>query len=88
MLRSLGYRVTLNALMVGALSSWDPNNARVLASLRVSRRYGRLKAGIAVNETIAWSRDIYVFHATCAGHWQRVQRAEHVRRWHFAGDDA
>lgn len=56
-------RVTVDAIVVGALGSWDPANDKVLRRL-CSRSYLRIMKRLIVSETIAASRDIYAEHVT------------------------
>ncbi|XP_030406028.1 uncharacterized protein LOC115645479 [Gopherus evgoodei] len=67
-LRSKGYEVYTDALIVGALGAWDPCNERVLRACGVGRRYAQLMRRLMVSDTIRWSRDIYTEHVT--GHRQ------------------
>ncbi|KAH1175004.1 hypothetical protein KIL84_021418 [Mauremys mutica] len=67
-LRSNGYEVCTDALIVGALGAWDPCNERVLWTCGVGGRYARLMRRLMVSDTIRWSRDIYTEHIT--GHRQ------------------
>ncbi|EMP39297.1 hypothetical protein UY3_03470 [Chelonia mydas] len=67
-LRAQGYEVQIQALIVGALGSWDPYNEPVLRACRVGRRYTRLMRQLMVSDTIRWSRDIYTERIT--GHCQ------------------
>nr|XP_034184632.1 uncharacterized protein T26G10.4-like [Osmia lignaria] len=63
-LRGRGYKVYLDAFIVGALGAWDPGNEFLLELLRISPRYASLMRKLMVAETIAWSRDIYVEHVS------------------------
>ncbi|XP_075723837.1 uncharacterized protein LOC142765918 [Rhipicephalus microplus] len=54
-------RVTIEAVVVGMLGSWDPANDRVFKKL-CSRRYLRILKKLAVSETIAASREVYCAH--------------------------
>lgn len=56
-------RVSVDAVVVGALGSWDPANDRVLRRF-CSRSYLRLLKKLAVSETVAGSRNIYATHVT------------------------
>lgn len=56
-------RVTVDAVVVGALGSWDPANDATLKRL-CSRSYLRTMKRLVVSETIACSRNIYVTHVT------------------------
>ncbi|XP_043377449.1 uncharacterized protein T26G10.4-like [Chelonia mydas] len=67
-LRAQGYKVQIHAVVVGALSAWDPHNEPVLRTCGVGRRYARLMRQLMVSDTIRWSRDIYTEHIT--GHHQ------------------
>jgi hypothetical protein len=62
--RSRGWSVNLNAVVVGALGSWDPANETALKMLRISPRYAKLMRKFIVSDTIRWSRDMYVEHLT------------------------
>ncbi|XP_049266707.1 uncharacterized protein LOC125756281 [Rhipicephalus sanguineus] len=60
-LRRRYQRVTVAAVIVGALGAWDPDNDRVLRRL-CSRPYLRLFKKICVSEVLAASRQIYHVH--------------------------
>lgn len=60
--RMRGWTVRLDAVIVGALGSWDPANEPALKALRISPRYCRMMRKFIVSDTIRWSRDIYVEH--------------------------
>ncbi|XP_034245769.1 uncharacterized protein LOC117647903 [Thrips palmi] len=61
-LEGQGFTVILDAVVVGALGSWDPRNQRALAALGV-KETNTLKQKI-VSDVIKWSRDIYVEHVS------------------------
>ncbi|KAM8707298.1 hypothetical protein ACLKA7_011399 [Drosophila subpalustris] len=63
-LRRQGYRVAVDAIVVGALGTWDPLNERVLKLLNINKFYASLMRRLIVSETIHWSRDIYVEHVS------------------------
>ncbi|CAH1169636.1 unnamed protein product [Phaedon cochleariae] len=63
-LRTQGYEATVDALIVGALGSWDQNNEPVLRLCGISQRYAKLMRLLMCSDTIRWSRDIYVEHLT------------------------
>ncbi|XP_075530124.1 uncharacterized protein LOC142563455 [Dermacentor variabilis] len=54
-------RVTVDAIVIGALGSWDPGNDSVLRRL-CSRSYLRLFKKLAVSDVISASRTIYHKH--------------------------
>ncbi|KAH1166678.1 hypothetical protein KIL84_015850 [Mauremys mutica] len=54
LLRSKGYEVHTDALIVGALGAWDPCNERVLRTCGVGRRYAQLMRRLMVSDTIRW----------------------------------
>ncbi|UYV84298.1 hypothetical protein LAZ67_X001773 [Cordylochernes scorpioides] len=62
MLRKAGYKVNLEAFLVGSLGGWDNKNERVLRMLEVSPRYAKLMRKLMFTYEIKWSRDIYVEH--------------------------
>ena len=67
-LRGRGYSAVCDAVVVGALGSWDPANAEALNLLGIpSKRRPAVKRK-AVSDVIRWSRDIYVEHVS--GHRQ------------------
>lgn len=68
-LKRLGYKVLVEALVVSSLGAWDPDNAKLLSALGIKRRYGRLMARLSISESLAWSRDIYVYHTTGQNYW-------------------
>lgn len=55
--------VTVEAIVVGALGSWDPKNDRVCHRL-CSKKYRKLMRKLIVSDTLRMSRDIYVSHVT------------------------
>ncbi|UYV84291.1 hypothetical protein LAZ67_X001763 [Cordylochernes scorpioides] len=57
-----GYKVNLEAFLVGSLGGWDNKNERVLRMLEVSPRYAKLMRQLMFTYEIKWSRDIYVEH--------------------------
>ncbi|XP_046662967.1 uncharacterized protein LOC124355856 [Homalodisca vitripennis] len=63
-LRAGGYRVTVDAFVVGSLGAWDKANWGTLARLGVSRQYSVALSRKCVSTAIRWSRDIYVQHVT------------------------
>lgn len=56
-----GRNVAVEAIVVGALGSWDPANDRVMRRI-CSKKYLSIFKKIVVSETIAYSRDIYDEH--------------------------
>ncbi|XP_049527461.1 uncharacterized protein LOC125947135 [Dermacentor silvarum] len=54
-------KVSVEAIIVGALGSWDPRNDRVMRRF-CSKKYLRLFKKLAVSETIAASRNVYADH--------------------------
>ncbi|XP_064464937.1 uncharacterized protein LOC135376257 [Ornithodoros turicata] len=56
-------RVTIEAVVVGALGSWDPRNDRLLKKL-CSKTYAKKLKKLCVSDVIAASRDIYAAHIT------------------------
>ncbi|CAN7986074.1 unnamed protein product [Ixodes hexagonus] len=60
-LRSRYQRVTVEAVVVGALGSWDPANDRFLKRL-CSRSYLKKMKQLTTSDTIRASRDIYAAH--------------------------
>lgn len=63
-LRQRGYKVSINAFIIGALGAWDTKNNQVLNRLGVNRFYARMMRRFMVSETVRWSRDIYVEHVS------------------------
>ena len=60
MLSKRGFQtVTLDALVVGALRSWDPANDETLRSLGVNRRYPTLFKNLCTLSAIQGSRRIW-----------------------------
>jgi len=58
------WQVELDAVVIGALGSWDPANERALRTLRISPRYAKMMRRFIVSDTIRWSRDIYIEHVS------------------------
>ncbi|KAG5860703.1 hypothetical protein JTB14_019978 [Gonioctena quinquepunctata] len=63
-LRAQGYETSVDAFIVGALGTWDPENEEVLRKCGVSPRYATLMRRLMCSDAIKWSRDIYVEHLT------------------------
>ena len=61
-LRQQGYRVNVEAFLVGSLGAWDIQNQRTLDLLQISPRYAGMMQQFMVSDTIRYSRDIYVEH--------------------------
>ncbi|KAL1481678.1 hypothetical protein MTO96_034302 [Rhipicephalus appendiculatus] len=60
-LRRRYQRVTVGAVIVGALGAWDPDNDRVLRRV-CSRAYLRLFKKVCVTDVVAASRRVYHAH--------------------------
>ena len=61
-LRSSGYRVVVDAILVGALGTWDPANDSILLRLGIPRSYiGDMKLFIVI-DTLSASKSIYYRH--------------------------
>ncbi|KAK3916290.1 hypothetical protein KUF71_025490 [Frankliniella fusca] len=65
-LRADGYKVDVEAVVVGALGSWDGSNERALALLGIPAKKAKTMKKIIALELITWSRDIYVEHVSRA----------------------
>lgn len=63
-LRNQGYSVACEAVVVGALGSWDPSNERALKLLNIPERKRKELKRKCVSDVIRWSRDIYIEHMT------------------------
>lgn len=61
-LRSEGYNVSINAIVVGALGTWDPENDQVLTSLGIPLSYLKNMKHFIVIDTINASKEIYYRH--------------------------
>ncbi|KAK3916004.1 Nucleoid-associated protein [Frankliniella fusca] len=61
-LRSRGLTVTCDAIVVGALGCWDPENEKVLTHLGIPPHVRANLKRKAVSDVIRWSRDIYTEH--------------------------
>ncbi len=61
-LRAQGYHVTLDAVVVGALGSWDPSNDRVLKGAGIPGKYLAKMKRLIVMDTINYSTQIYWRH--------------------------
>ncbi len=62
--RTRGWNVSLDAIVVGSLGSWDPANEPALKLLHIGTRYAKIMRRLIVSDTIRWSRDMYVEHIT------------------------
>ncbi|CAM4642046.1 unnamed protein product [Lepidochelys olivacea] len=71
-LRAKGYKVQLDALIIGALGAWDPCNERVLRTCGIGRSNTWLMRHLMVLDTNRWSRDIYIEHITDHRQYQEV----------------
>ncbi|KAG5871525.1 hypothetical protein JTB14_028588 [Gonioctena quinquepunctata] len=68
-LRAQGYETSVDAFIVGALGTWDPENEEVLRKCGVSQRYATLMRRRMCSDDIKWSRDIYVELLTGVGQY-------------------
>lgn len=62
-LRTKYAEVKVDAIVVGSLGAWDPDNDILMKKL-CSRSYLKLFKKLCVSDTIKYSRDIYVEHVT------------------------
>ena len=62
--RRLGFSVTLDAVCVGALGSWDPANDSILRRLGIPRSRSNGLKRKACREVLHLSRNIWVQHCT------------------------
>ena len=67
-LKAKGYRAVVDAIVVGALGSWDPDNFRALNLLGIPKHKKEALIRKTISDVIRWSRDIYVEHM--CGHRQ------------------
>uniref|UniRef100_A0A914Z9B1 Reverse transcriptase domain-containing protein n=1 Tax=Panagrolaimus superbus TaxID=310955 RepID=A0A914Z9B1_9BILA len=63
-LQQKGYKVFLDAFVIGSLGSYDQNNWKCLVELGINRNYAHLMKKLMVSDTIKWSRNIYIEHVT------------------------
>ncbi|XP_045470622.1 uncharacterized protein T26G10.4-like [Harmonia axyridis] len=63
-LRARGFETTVDALIVGALGTWDQENEAVLRRCGTSLKYATLMRRLMCSDVIRWSRDIYIEHVT------------------------
>ena len=63
-LEEQGYKVFLDAFIIGSLGSYDQENYKSLIELRINKNFAVLMKKLMVSETIRWSRNIYVEHVT------------------------
>lgn len=63
-LEGKGLKASAQALVVGALGSWDPKNKEVLTYLSIPNFKHQQLARKCVSSAIAWSRNIYMEHVT------------------------
>jgi hypothetical protein len=57
--------VKVDAIVLGSLGSWDPENDKVMRTM-CSKKYLKLFKTLCVSDFIKYSRDIYVEHVTGA----------------------
>lgn len=60
-LSSDGTRVRVDAIIVGSLGSWDPQNDKIIRRL-CSEKYAKTMRKIIVSETISYSQDVFSEH--------------------------
>lgn len=63
-LQKRGYTTAVDAVIVGCLGSWDPENDDPLHKCGITRNYLKLMRKLICSDAIKWSRDIYVEHIT------------------------
>lgn len=56
-----GTRVRVDAIIVGSLGSWDPQNDNIIRRL-CSEKYAKVIRRIIVSETISYSQDVFSEH--------------------------
>lgn len=56
-----GFNAKVEAIIIGALGSWDPTNDRVMKRI-CSNKYLKLMRKIVVSEVISYSRDVFFEH--------------------------
>jgi hypothetical protein len=61
-----GFKVYLDAFIVGAFGGWDPANEQIIMYLKLGHNYCGLMRRLMCTDAIKWSRDIYVEHVTGA----------------------
>ncbi|KAG8225613.1 hypothetical protein J437_LFUL004184 [Ladona fulva] len=61
-LATRGYAMSVDAIAMGSLGAWDPENDKVLQSLGILKRYCEVMKRLMVSDSIRWSRDINVEH--------------------------
>lgn len=66
--------VTIEAVVVGSLGSWDPANDRFIGRL-CSRSYAKKMKMLCVSDVIRWSRDIYEEHLTGERQYEAARAA-------------
>jgi hypothetical protein len=62
-LRSRFPEVKVDAIVLGALGTWDPENDKLMTTM-CSRQYLNLFKKLCVSDVIRYSRDIYIEHIT------------------------
>jgi hypothetical protein len=55
--------VKVDALVLGALGTWDPENDKLMTTM-CSKKYLKLFKKLCVSDVIRYSRDIYIEHIT------------------------
>lgn len=79
--------IQIDAIVVGSLGSWDPENDKVLLQL-CTKKYLRLMKRLVVFETIRASRDIYVSHLNYNRTPQEDYLSREYRRFRITKSDA
>lgn len=64
-LRQMGYKVKVEAFVVGALGAWDNKKSRAVNLFSINRSYARGMRRLMVSDTVRGSRDIYVGARGC-----------------------
>lgn len=77
-LEGKGYKVALDAMVVGALGSWDPENSLALGLLQIPKAKQTALKRQCVSDVIRWSRDIYVEHVSGQRMFQENVIIQHV----------
>ena len=60
--RAKGYNVTVDAIVVGALGTWDPSNNTALQAVHIPKRYREKMVRLTIMDVISASTEIYWRH--------------------------
>ena len=70
-----GYATSLDALVVGSLGTWDPENDPLLTLLGIGRKYGTMFKKLCCRDAVSGSYEVWA--SRCKAHFWRHGPARH-----------